>query len=79
MAWTYSSASRVGLSYTVLIHNTDVPEGTPPLTQSFTYTKPATGQTVAQFKAMVNREVRAIINQLNAVEQPVDATTDFNP
>lgn len=74
MAWSYAGASRSGVTFTVTIHNDD----TPRLLKQMVYTKRA-NQTVPQFKAMVNREVRAVIDQLNAVELPVDASGDFNP
>lgn len=73
MAWAFQRATRRGVVLEIVIE--DAAEGE---VEVLTYTYPArAGQTAAQFKAMVKREVRALLDERNAATAPEDVTSEY--
>ncbi len=76
MTWALKSATKRGKELDMVVENTV--EGAEPELKTLIYTFPASAtQTQAQFKAMVKREVRALLDDMNAPVQSVDVTPDY--
>lgn len=76
MAWALKSAVVRGKAIELAMENKI--EGAEPEAQALTWTYPSfKGQTQAQFKAMVKREARALIDDMNAPAHVVDVTPDY--
>ena len=72
MPWTFTQATRRGMELDITIQDSDE-------TRRFTYTYPFfDGQTPAQFKAAVRKEIRAHLDHLNATVTPEDVTTEYD-
>lgn len=76
MGWKFKSAKRRGFALDVAIEDASDEENVE--AKTFTYGYPAyEGQTAAQFKAMVRKGVRAHLDRLNAVVEPVDVSDEY--
>ena len=74
MAWAFTSAVKHGV-VAVTVNATESESGE---TRSWRYGYPMyDGQTPAQFKAAVRKEVRAHLDHLNATVTPEDVTPDY--
>lgn len=80
MAWRFNGATTRGNQVTINLVNET---GTPPVIvaqDNLSWTKDASFVgTIAQFRAMVKREVRAIIIERNTATEPVDETGNYTP
>ena len=74
MAWTFRNAIRHGV-VAVTVNATESESGE---TKSWVYSYPMyDGQTAAQFKASVRKEVRAHIDHLNASVVETDVSDEY--
>jgi len=75
MAWTFREAIKHGV-VAVTVNATESESGE---TKSWTYGYPFfDGQTPAQFKAAVRKEIRAHLDHLNATVTPEDVTAEYD-
>ncbi len=76
MAWIFKTAAKRGKQLDMVIEN--AVGGMESETKNLTYAFPMyEGQTQAKFKAAVKKEVRALLDQINAVVEPLDATAEY--
>jgi hypothetical protein len=74
MAWAFERAVKRGTVVTVRLKEAESGE-----VIDMPYEKAFAGQTAAQFKTMVKREIAAHLAELNATEAEQDVSGDYTP